>query len=1071
MKRLIFIVTAIFAASALGQQGPIATPQINNTYYVGAVQGWYPSIQSAVVAACAGSAARVSIPAASTPTDTIASVTIGCSTAGIVDDRTTPSGCYTWTGSAYVTCAGSNASQINGAVVPASAPLTGTNSSRQIIAVTTVPAAQMPALTGDCTTTAGAVATTCTKTNGTSFGTMATQSASAVAVTGGTLTGVSVNGVTPTTGGTATTYLNAAGGYTTPAGSGSGTVNSGTAFSPAYYGATGPSVSGVTPFAGPGCYSTSAAPALCTSPQLVTALNASPSTLLSASLIPTLNQNTTGTAAALAATPTPCSAGSAPTGILANGDSTGCAGLQPTATAAGQSPVSTAAGITYTAQAVGVLANANTWLQSQTLQSSTAATSILSQSSPIQTYTANIWGASGAGVDPCYIYNAPLTNGANPNMQLQVTCPGSYTTGTHTIAFGNPFTAPSYNRVGHITTTGGDLITQANTCFLTYDVCNIDSGSYSSSGGLVSTTATAPAITTTATAASGASTVTVASATGLQAGMLMQCAGVIFGTGIASGYTSGTSVPITQATTAALSATSCTFTKSTLTVASAAGLAAGMSVQGTGIVAGTYISYGYAGGTTVPISIPTSAALSSGSVSFSMPVLISGVNKRLTGDGRNTVNITYSGITFLLAGYNSAGTQPNNVSGGWTVNCTLSSSICIQNSAAQHLTLRDFGLVGPGGYFSNSAQPGSSQAILFENILYYPEEWTIEDGTIGGFAQAIHFANPLTVSGGTSSYAYGLVSNLHVNMGYPSVGSGTSYIVHVDQNASPYHLKGWQMGFNTSNTTINDAIFYVSGLFQTPQLSIVGENSGANYTLGYVDSTGTFDTCGAMQTYGNSLVTATSTSTSAPSWRTNDCIGGSIFTNVSGAPSFTDPQGNSANPYPQQFPGASFGSGSNSGWYIDTVTNSLSPYVTLENTGARFSIFSAARGAPLTPTSVWDADNLGNTFPKGFPVGKQVVTFTPGTNLNTPTCASGFFCGQLSGAVTFTATGITVAETIFTINFPQAGPSNRVCQYGNMSSLNNSDFAQSTATTSAAGVYYTIALATGTTYQMNYQCQ
>jgi collagen type VII alpha len=39
----------------------------------------------------------------------------------------------------------------------------------------TVAAARMPALTGDCTTTAGAVATTCTKTNGTAFGTMATQ--------------------------------------------------------------------------------------------------------------------------------------------------------------------------------------------------------------------------------------------------------------------------------------------------------------------------------------------------------------------------------------------------------------------------------------------------------------------------------------------------------------------------------------------------------------------------------------------------------------------------------------------------------------------------------------------------------------------------------------------------------------------------------------------------------------------------------------------------------------------------------------------------------------------------------
>lgn len=37
-----------------------------------------------------------------------------------------------------------------------------------------LPAARMPALTGDCTTSAGAVATTCTKTSGTAFGTAAT---------------------------------------------------------------------------------------------------------------------------------------------------------------------------------------------------------------------------------------------------------------------------------------------------------------------------------------------------------------------------------------------------------------------------------------------------------------------------------------------------------------------------------------------------------------------------------------------------------------------------------------------------------------------------------------------------------------------------------------------------------------------------------------------------------------------------------------------------------------------------------------------------------------------------------
>ena len=54
----------------------------------------------------------------------------------------------------------------------------------------------------------------------------------------------------------------------------------------------------------------------------------SASNTIPANFIPTLNQSTSGnaaTATALAALPTPCSAGQAPVGILANGDSTGCA--------------------------------------------------------------------------------------------------------------------------------------------------------------------------------------------------------------------------------------------------------------------------------------------------------------------------------------------------------------------------------------------------------------------------------------------------------------------------------------------------------------------------------------------------------------------------------------------------------------------------------------------------------------------------------------------------------------------------------------------------------------------------
>ncbi len=73
--------------------------------------------------------------------------------------------------------------QVNGAAIPTSGMLKA-NSSHQIVqaaagtdymgTATAVQASQMPALTGDCTTSAGAVATTCTKTNGVVFAASAT---------------------------------------------------------------------------------------------------------------------------------------------------------------------------------------------------------------------------------------------------------------------------------------------------------------------------------------------------------------------------------------------------------------------------------------------------------------------------------------------------------------------------------------------------------------------------------------------------------------------------------------------------------------------------------------------------------------------------------------------------------------------------------------------------------------------------------------------------------------------------------------------------------------------------------
>ena len=94
---------ALFLASPIrAQQGPVKTAQVNSTFYVGAVNGFYPTIQSAVTAACANTHAKVVISAGVTPGDTIGAVTSGCSGVPIVDERNgIPAANYNWTGVAY----------------------------------------------------------------------------------------------------------------------------------------------------------------------------------------------------------------------------------------------------------------------------------------------------------------------------------------------------------------------------------------------------------------------------------------------------------------------------------------------------------------------------------------------------------------------------------------------------------------------------------------------------------------------------------------------------------------------------------------------------------------------------------------------------------------------------------------------------------------------------------------------------------------------------------------------------------------------------------------------------------
>lgn len=75
-------------------------PRINGSYVFGT--GLYPSIQATVTAACTSSAeTRVVLLPASNPPDTVGSVTGGCTTAPLEDQRSFPSACYTWNGSAY----------------------------------------------------------------------------------------------------------------------------------------------------------------------------------------------------------------------------------------------------------------------------------------------------------------------------------------------------------------------------------------------------------------------------------------------------------------------------------------------------------------------------------------------------------------------------------------------------------------------------------------------------------------------------------------------------------------------------------------------------------------------------------------------------------------------------------------------------------------------------------------------------------------------------------------------------------------------------------------------------------
>lgn len=303
---LIWAATAPVFLFAQQQMGAVATPQINSTFYVGTITGWYPTVQSAVTAACGVGKARVSIPAGATPSDTIASATGGCTTVGITDDRTTPSGCYAWSGSAYVACPGGIASLngLSGAVtVAAGANTTVTNSGNTITIASTGGSGG-----GAVLPSSGIVYATSTST-----GTEATAAQMAAALNGGPAPGA---GQLPVgnSGGTAYAPITPSGDCSlTSAGDITCTKTNGLAFGTA-------ATTNSTAYDAAGLAATAQASAEAYSSNASNLITGT----VSASLIPILNQNTTGTAASLAATPTACSSGSAPAGIAANGNATGC---------------------------------------------------------------------------------------------------------------------------------------------------------------------------------------------------------------------------------------------------------------------------------------------------------------------------------------------------------------------------------------------------------------------------------------------------------------------------------------------------------------------------------------------------------------------------------------------------------------------------------------------------------------------------------------------------------------------------------------------------------------------------
>ncbi len=182
------------------------------------------------------------------------------------------------------------------------------------------------------------------------------------------------------------------------------------------------------------------------------------------------------------------------------------------------------------------------------------------------------------------------------------------------------------------------------------------------------------------------------------------------------------------------------------TVTSAAGLAVGQSVSGTGIaggtangsgvVAGTYITA--ISGTTITISLPTTAALASTTLTFGTETAAAEgqtFNNTTVGSGLSTVSLTQNGATSLTANLGAITRNTGGVLNFSTIPQT-SGIIAMTSTAGTNGILGPWATVGTGTSLAYATVNGSNQIVAYSGGTALPTsggsattEYTLGAGT------------------------------------------------------------------------------------------------------------------------------------------------------------------------------------------------------------------------------------------------------------------------------------------------------------------------------------------------------